>query len=384
MSKNTIISIGLVVLSYFMSTGASYALFSEKSKPQTASLVSSNTNKLSFDESLPKTEACPLNGQLFSKPQRQWWEKHRPLGVMIENHQDARPQSGLSFADVIYEAVAEGGITRFLAVFYCQNAKMVGPVRSARTYFLDFISEYGDYPLYAHVGGANTSGPADALGQIADYGWNLRNDLSQFNLSYPTFKRIQSPNGHDVATEHTMFSTTEELWKVAENRKLTNVNEDGDKWNKKFVSYNFKEDAKLDERATLQTIHLEPWEDYKQYAVDWTYDKENNIYKRVNGGVSHVDAITNKQLTAKNIVVLSMVEGNANDGYERNLHLLYRTKGAGKAYIFMDGKKILGTWQKENRTGRTLIYDNLDAEIKFNRGNIWFEIVPTNGVVNVR
>src|SRR5260221_18780 len=112
----------------------------------------------------PKTEECPMNGQLMTKGQRERWESHRPMGVMIENHVDARPQSGMSNADVIYEAVAEGGITRFLNIFYCDDASIIGPVRSARMYFLKILQGYGSYPLYAHVGGANTPGPADALG----------------------------------------------------------------------------------------------------------------------------------------------------------------------------------------------------------------------------
>jgi len=70
-------------------------------------------------EGLPKTEECPLNGGLFSKPEQAIWEKRRPIAIMIENHADSRPPSGLSRADVVYEAVAEGGITRFLAIFYC-------------------------------------------------------------------------------------------------------------------------------------------------------------------------------------------------------------------------------------------------------------------------
>jgi len=77
--------------------------------------------------------------------------------AMIENHLDSRPPSGLSRADVIYEAVAEGGITRFLTVFYCGVASedvRIGPIRSARIYFLDFASEYGDKPLFVHQGGA--------------------------------------------------------------------------------------------------------------------------------------------------------------------------------------------------------------------------------------
>ena len=391
MSRQKTISIALVILAYIISTGISYALSSEKSGSQDVRSLSPSTttqtdSQLGFDQGLPKTEPCPLNGEKYSKKQKEWWEKHRPLGVMIENHIASRPQSGLSYADVIYEAVAEGGITRFLAIYYCQDAKSIGPVRSARTYFLDWVSEYGDYPLYAHVGGANTPGPANALGQIGDYGWGLYNDLNQFSehLSYPIFKRIESPNGRDVATEHTMFSSTEGLWKVAATkRKLTNVNEDNKSWDEEFVKYSFKDDAKDKDRPQAQKIHLELWEDYKEYAIDWIYDRISNVYKRENGGKLHLDKNTNKQLTAKNIVVLVMVESHAFDGYEDNVHLLYRTKGTGKAYVFMDGKQVVGRWEKDSRTARTEIYDNLGNEVTFNAGTIWFEILPSLGVINV-
>ncbi len=181
---------------------------------------------VTFDGNAERTESCPLNGVKYSKKQRQWWEEHRPLGVMIENHQEARPQSGISFADVTYEAVAEGGITRTMNVFYCQDGGIVGPVRSARTYFLDYISEYGDHPLYVHVGGANTSGPANALGQIDDYGWSSYNDINQFSVGFPTFKRDESRLGHEVATEHTMYSTTSKLWAVGKSRGLTDKNKE--------------------------------------------------------------------------------------------------------------------------------------------------------------
>lgn len=383
MSRNTILSIALVIVAYIVSAEISYALFSQNSKPSPSLAPSSTTDQLSFSDNLPKTEECPLNGALYSKKQREWWEKHRPLGIMIENHEEARPQSGLSSADVIYEAVAEGSITRFLAVFYCQNAGVVGPVRSARTYFLDWISEYGDSPLYAHVGGANTLGPANALGQIEDYGWALYNDLSQFSLGYPTFKKIDRPNGRDVATEHTVFSSVEELWKIAKSRKLTNVNKDGEEWDTDFVKYLFKDDAKEDDRPLSQSIHLELWEGFKQYAIDWSYDPKSNLYKRNSGGVSHTDRNNKKGLTAKTIIVLTMIETHANDGYEDNVHLLYKTKGTGKARVFMDGKEILGTWRKDTRTSRTLVFDSNGDQIKFNKGLLWFEILPTTGVVNV-
>lgn len=389
MNKKTVISLLLIVGVYLISTGLSYALFSEKNttKKQTPSAIKPKSDKdaITFDDTLPKTEACPLNGVMYSKKQKEWWETHRPLGIMIENHQDSRPQSGLSRADIIYEAVAEGAITRFLAVFHCQDAGIVGPVRSARTYFLDWVSEYGDSPLYVHVGGANTPGPADALSQIESYSWAAYNDLNQYSIGFPTFWRDYDRLGHTVATEHTMYSTTTKLWTFAANkRKLTNTDEEGNFWDKKFVSYTFKDDDSLSERPQTQLVHLEFWEDYNEYTVDWNYDGANNIYKRNNGGDSHLDKDNGKILTAKNVVVLFMEESRADDGYENNLHLLYRNKGKGKAIVIRDGKKINGTWKKDGRTARTLIFDETGTSVKFNRGTIWFEILPTEGIIEVK
>lgn len=372
----------LCLLALIGSFGVSYFLFSQVGGNKNVSVPVPPTANgvVSFDQSLPKTQPCPLNGALYSKQQEAWWNQHRPLGVMIENHEDARPQSGINEADVTYEAVAEGGITRTLNVFYCQNYAQVGPVRSARTYFLDFISEYGDSPLYAHVGGANTSGRADALGQIDDYGWSGYNDMNQFSIGFPTFWRDYDRLGHPAATEHTMYSTTDKLLAVAKSRGLTNVGKDGTPWTDGFVPYTFKDDSPS---KTPQLVHIEFWGD-KAYNVDWKYDPKSNSYLRNNGGVPHIDKDTGKQLNAKTIVVMYMVETHANDGYEGNAHLLYADKGSGKAIVFLDGKQISGTWTKASRTARTIIKDSTGKEISFNRGKLWFEILPTDGVVSVK
>lgn len=387
MNKSKIIVVLFLILVYVISTGISYALFSGGSTSVVTNVPppsKSAAGDLLFDPSLPKTEPCPLNGAKYSTQQKAWWEKHRPLGVMIENHEESRPQSGLSSADIIYEAVAEGGITRFLVIFYCQDASIIGPVRSARTYFVDFVSEYGEYPLYAHVGGANTPGPANALGQIADYGWNGYNDLEQFSLGCPVFCRDETRLGRKVATEHTMYSGTSKLWEVAKEREITNVDADGNSWDENYIPYDFKEDASAGDRGSAQTIHIEFWPDYLDYAVDWKYDPTTNSYLRTNGGEPHVDLNTKKQISAKNIVVLSMVESNANDGYENNAHLLYRTKGTGKATIFMDGQEIDGTWRKRDRESKLEILDESGNPVEFNRGLLWFEILPTEGVLTVK
>ena len=385
MNKNKILSVSLIVIIYLIFTGITYILFSKPAAVKVVQPVTTASGQLAFNNALPKTEACPMNGALYSKQQRDWWEKHRPLGIMIENHVDARPQSGISSADVVYEAVAEGGITRFLTVFYCQSAEEVGPIRSARTYFLDFISEYGTEPLYTHVGGANTPGPADALSQIEAYGWGNLNDLNQFSIGFPTFWRDYDRLGHVAATEHTMYSTTEKLLQyAASNRKLGLTDADGISWDKGFVPYTFKDDVPASQRPAAQKIHIEFWTTDPNYAVDWTYDPVANIYKRNVGGVPHIDRNTNKQLTAKNIVVLTMIESHANDGYTDNEHLLYKTKGTGKVNIFMDGKEITGTWEKDTRTSRTQLFDGAGLPIKLDRGTIWFEIMPTDGILTVK
>jgi len=371
---------------YFAATGITYLLFS---KTPLASTISSpiappsvgEDGALVFDDALPKTEACPLNGQLYSKQQRDWWEEHRPLGVMIENHESSRPQSGLNSADVVYEVVAEGGITRFLTVFYCSAPVQIGPIRSARTYFLDYISEYGDSPLYVHVGGANTAGPADALSQINTYGWGGYNDLNQFAIGFPTFWRDYNRLGHTTATEHTMYSTTDKLWAFAEEKRdLGSKGEDGTPWDKGFVEYSFKDE---ESKGSAQIIHVEHWDSTKNYFIDWVYDPVTNSYKRENGGAKHIDLNTKKQVETKNIVVIFARESSANDGYENNVHLLYKTEGTGDAKVFLDGQEIDATWTKDSRTDRTIIVDEAGVEIEFNRGKIWFHLVPLDGVVSV-
>lgn len=394
MNKKLLILVAIIV--YFLATGISYAVFSRLQATGPGGLLSptgsttapkvgqgNDYKAITFDPNQPKTQECPLNGALYSKEEEAWWKQHRPLGVMIENTPDARPQSGLSFADVVYEAVAEGGITRFLGIFYCQDAGIIGPVRSARTYFVDFISEYGNSPLYAHVGGANADGPANALGQLDQYGWTGYNDLNQFSIGFPTYTRIDTRNGRSVATEHTMYSVTSSLWSVGASRQLTNVDKNGKSWDSTFIPYTFKEDAPLSERPASEGIHVDFWAD-QTYSADWKYDKQTNRYLRSTGGEEHDDRNTHKQLSTKNLVILYMKESHADDGYENDVHLLYGDKGTGNALVFQDGKEIKATWSKASRTGRTKLTASDGSQIPFDRGTIWFEIVPTYSTVAVK
>ncbi len=380
--QKILVLIVLATILYGASASLSYSIFSNIgtsttliSKDGGKSVLPTAVNALAEDPSEPKTAICPLNGSMHTKKAEDFWTKRRPLAVMIENHTEARPQSGLSSTDIVYEVVAEGGITRFMGVFYCNLSDVqVGPVRSARTYFLDWLGEYD--ALYAHVGGANTPGPADALRQIIKYEVN---DLNQFSIGFPVFWRDYQRLGHSVATEHTMYSTTQKLWEVGAKRGWTATDSAGIRWDKNFVPWKFKADKA---GGTVAKIVVNFWENQNGYQVEWDYDAQTNTYKRKNGGDNHMDLDNNTQLAPKNVVVQFEKESNANDGYPGNVHLLYGTTGTGKALFFQDGNVIEGKWIKPSRTTRTKYVDSKGKEIEFNKGQIWIQTVPEGSKVS--
>lgn len=322
----------------------------------------------------PKTEACPLNGQMYTKAEKEAWDTRTPLAVMIENHPDARPQSGLGSADVVYEAIAEGGITRFMALIYCgaqSKDVLLAPIRSARTYFIDWASTYQE-PLYVHVGGANLPGPSDALGQLEQYKWAGKNDFNQFSIGFPTFarnySRVTLAEGKSLATEHTMETSSERLWKYGKDtRKITT-------WAgaAKYQPWTFKDDAK--EKGSTAKVSYDFWEGYKDFAVSWDYDAASNTYRRNMAGQPHVDLNDGQQIAAHNVIILMATEkGPINE----NKHMLYGTTGSGKAIVFQDGNAIQANWQKASRTAPLTFTGSNGKPLSLNRGLTWVSTLST-------
>jgi len=403
MKKNVLIGVIAFLGLYLFSTGISFAVFTYVVDPPKFEFLSpgnvekqsgeqsqeESKFKLLLDISGPKTEVCPLNGKKYTVEERKAWENRRPLLVMVENHEESRPQSGLSSADIVYETVAEGGITRFMGVFYCgaqSHEVIIGPIRSARSFFLDWASEYGNNPLYTHVGGANCNhgcpggtSKADALGQIERYGWGgaTGNDLNQFSIGYPTFWRDYERLGRTVATEHTMYSTSERLWGVAKTRGWTNMDEEGIEWNEDFISWKFAEEES--ESGSVTDITYDFWSNSPagDYSVKWTFDSATKLYSRFNpSNQPHKDLNVDEQLTAKNIIVMYSVESPANDGYPGNIHLLYGLIGKGDGVLFQNGKAEEITWSKATRTARTKYFDSKGREVLFEPGTIWISNLP--------
>lgn len=377
---------------YLLITGVSLAIFSFLVKDQSlfSPQGSTDQNRSKVDLSAPKTEACPINGQKFTKEEREIWEKRRPAAAMIENHADSRPPSNLSKADVVYEIVAEGGITRFLAIFYCgvsaEDVK-IAPVRSARIYFINYASEYGDKPIFMHVGGANNySGSGDtvkdvrALEFLESIGWRVPkgNDFdTTYDSGFPIFWRNYERLDHPVATEHTMMASLDAVFEEAQKRGFGAKDAKGNSWNKNFLEWKFIDDKPQGPSAS--EITFEFWKNNTEYDVTWKYDSSNNQYLRFNGSREQIDLETEKQLSAKDVVILFAKEKGPVD---RNLHMFYTTIGEGQALVFQNGIVIKGTWEKKSWEARTKFFDEKGKEIAFVRGQIWIEVVPAGNKVS--
>lgn len=392
-------AIAILLLLFLGSAAGGYLFFgtsratmpSEVTQYKAPTELSQGASYEKIDPTEPKTEECPINGEMNGKTQKAKWDKRRVLGVMVENHKEARPQSGISAADVVYEAVAEGGITRFLLVYYCHDAPYIGPVRSARVHFMKMLREYGNYPLYAHVGGANcdeetgsgcgNGAPADALGLITELGWSGYNDMNQFSVPFPVFYR-DPDRLPGVATEHTVYSSTAKLWDYARTkRELSNVDDKGVKWDTTFTPWKFQDDASTSDRGATAKISFGFWNSFaSDYSVVWAYNKKTNVYTRENSGAPHLDKNTGKPLQAKDVIIVFADESPANDGYDGG-HILYDLTGTGDALVFQNGKSITATWKKKDEETRMKWYDEQGKEIALVRGKVFVEILPTGNKV---
>jgi len=300
------------------------------------------------DPVIPK-EANILNGELVDKANATRY----PLAVVVENHPDARPQYGLSKASIIYEAITEGGITRYLAIFGPHSADRIGPIRSARTFFVDWASEYRAY--FTHAGGN-----MDALQLIPSS--PIYNEDLLGAASYA--KRIP----HDgVASEHTLYSDTESLYKLAQDRKYPS--------SATLNQFTYKDDVTSTERATSTQKSITIKFSSESYTVTWTYDPETNMYLRSLAGKPHIDKSTNEQLKTKVFVVQTVAMRQTLTDINETSYIFSDT-GSGPVAIYQDGIKVDGKWKKSSQKERTRFYDSADKEIVFNRGTMWIEVVP--------
>ncbi len=308
----------------------------------------------------PPTEPTLIDGVLVYPEQLQEMQTRLPLAVMLDNLADgARPQVNLDKAELVFEAVAEGGITRFLAVYWRNDPGVIEPVRSARAYYLDWTAELD--AIFVHWGFARSDGAADVPSTISRLG--IR-DLDGFFYDEPLFERDPKRSG-----PHDGIANSDALWEQAALNGWSGP--------PAIDPWTFKEDnparARDPNAVTADAVDLGfggPF--FSDYAVRWTYDPQTNSYLRTMGGAPHKDGASGQRIRAKNVAVMVTDAWSAGDG---TAHLLYRTTGDGRAVVFQDGVAIDGSWEKPNPTERTRFYDAEDNEIAFNRGQTWVEVL---------
>ncbi len=313
----------------------------------------------------PRTEESPLNGLLFTKKEMDEMKKRRPVAVMTNNHSSARPASGYNSADIVFETNAESGITRNLAIYWSSAPDKVGPIRSLRQYYLEWLSEFD--PILIHDGCAESTNPkANACGNVYTYGIK---DISTIGAWRWNDGRRYAP--------HNEYSSVKNAWEYAKKMNW-------DSYPSTIQSLEFKNDADMSDRGKKTVVkivfHMRI-NNSGAYDVIWTYDQDTNTYLRKVGGRNDIDQETNTQVTAKNVVIQKVKMYGASDGTAR---VIIPTIGEGDAIILQDGKIINGKWKKETRTGRTKYYDSSGSAIKFNRGRIWISAMPqTDGKFDI-
>jgi len=306
----------------------------------------------------------PLTGVRYPQQEAAAWINNRPLAVMVNNHQDARPQSGLIFADLVYEVTAEAGITRFLPFFLAEIPEKIGSVRSARDYYLVLVKELGD-AMIMHIGWS-----PQALEAIET--WPVRS----LGRGGGTFWR---ENPRDVAVEHTAFTDGKELMTIADNLGWDGTGE--------LTPWIFKDDQnKYSDKPEAKEVSIDFW-DKGDFTAIFKYDQATNTYLRFMGydedgnPIPHLDNETQEQIRPSNVIVQFAVE-TAVFGDDKG-RLDYELIGSNTSLIFMDGRVIEATWTKEDRDERTIFYDANGEQIQFNRGKMWICIVPDRNVAQV-
>lgn len=275
----------------------------------------------------------------------------RVFAVMVENSADAWPLSGLADAFLVIEAPVEGMIPRFEAFFdVAATTEKIGPVRSARPYYLNWADELD--AVYAHVGGS-----PEALGLIASFGTIDLNEFFQGEYFYRSSQR---------GMPHNVYTTMDNLRDALDNELQLDAPEYG--------VWTFKDGQASGEAKSF----VIDWTSGQAYDIAWDYDAETNAYVRDQGGTSNfleggVNAI------AQNVVIME-TDIEVVDAVGRR-HI--RTTGDGDALIAQDGRIIIATWKKDDRTSRLRFYDSTNNEIAMNAGATWIEVVGSLGQATV-
>ncbi|MGH2465717.1 MAG: DUF3048 domain-containing protein, partial [Candidatus Limnocylindrales bacterium] len=282
------------------------------------------------------------------------------IAVMIDDLSPARPQSGLSSASIVYQAPAEGGIPRYMAIFADGVPTDVGPVRSARYYFIVWASEYK--AMYVHAGGS-----PQALATLRASGaGQLVYNADEFRYG-SEFRRISTR-----AAPHNLYSTGTQLRHLAGIVHATAAPK---------PIWRFNPPIPMDLRPVGGTISFA----YPQSAIQYTYSRSTNTYLRTVSveGAQH-DASNKVRIAPTNVIVMWMKFAPLNDGEPKKHRLEATIIGSGPAWISTNGKTVKGTWRKKTTSGPTLFYDSAGHQLSLTVGQTFVNVVTWGTAVTIK
>lgn len=273
----------------------------------------------------PPAEAAPdtinpLTGETLEEA-----SNARPFAIMLNNSKSALPHHGVSAADVIYETLVEGGMTRYMALFLDPTeAEAIGSVRSCRPPFVGFVQAYD--AIYS-----SASGDSSVLSVITAQGVDYLNALV-YEGSY--FYRNQSRLNSGTAWEHTLFVTGEDFYQLAVDREMRTTRKDGQTY-----GMTFDDSAVYDgEDATTVKIYFQNG----GKSTTCNYDEEKSVYTLYQQGLDYVDGNTGELVELRNVLILE-AESHI---MENGVHVYMETVGEGPGYCLRDGKIIPITWSR--------------------------------------
>lgn len=272
--------------------------------------------------------------------------KERPIAVMLAGDTEARPISGISQADMVFEMpVAPNGITRFMAVFQCQLPDEIGSIRSAREDFIPLAK--GLRAIYAHWGGEH-----EALEELNSGIVDNIDGLKYENIYYYRKRGISMP--------HNGFTSAELLSKAVKNLSYDMTDN--------FTGYLHTDKTENKSLSNLTNLIIVDYQ--KPFDSAWAFDSQTNIYKRSRNSKPEVDKATNEQITAAVVIIMK-----TKITFWRDQYMRVDVVGQGDAQIYQGGIVINGKWKKNLEDSNLTFYDQDSKEIKFLPGKIWVEIV---------
>lgn len=303
----------------------------------------------------------PLTGLLISKEAA----NRRPVAVMINNLKQALPQSGIGQADIIYEALAEGNITRLLAVFQEFDAVKIGPVRSARHYYLNFAFDHD--AIYVHYGQSPQADVAIKLLKADNI-----NGLSYLDNILAWRDPVRSKQKGML--EHSLYTNAERIMQAWDTVKYSKDFKPG--W-KPMLSFSNEEWTPKGEVANSVFLPFA-----NTLINEFHYDEASKLYKRVQYNQAHIDELTNQQLETKNIIVqYTKITHIPNDKEgRRDMELV----GSGNGVYITNGQAIPITWSKKDAKIPTEYKDEYGQVLKLNKGKTWIIVFPNNKAIDIK